>query len=76
MCDEWVNDFKNFMGWALGNGYQDDLTIDRRIAGKGYSPNNCRWVSIGENVKNKKITKETRRKISEARKKYYKQKGS
>ena len=43
VCDEWCN-FENFRDWALANGYDDDLTIDRINSDNTYCPDNCRWV--------------------------------
>jgi hypothetical protein len=51
VCDEWKNSFQAFLDWALLNGYSDSLTIDRIDPKQGYSPDNCQWLTISENVK-------------------------
>ena len=53
VCDEWRNDFKVFYEWAMANGYQKRLQIDRRNNDGNYEPNNCRWIPIEENVSRK-----------------------
>ena len=52
ICDEWLNDSNLFCEWSLKNGYSDDLTIDRTDNDKGYSPDNCRWVTLKDNSRN------------------------
>lgn len=54
ICPEWKNDFQAFYDWAMANGYQDDLSIDRIDNDKGYSPDNCRWVTMAEQNNNKR----------------------
>lgn len=45
VCDEWVDNFVSFYEWAMSNGYNNLLTIDRKDVNGNYEPSNCRWVS-------------------------------
>ena len=54
ICDEWKNDTKEFVIWALNNGYHEGLTIDRIDADGNYCPENCQWLTRSENSKKKK----------------------
>lgn len=49
VCSEWL-DYSVFREWAHANGYTDELTIDRLDPDQGYSPANCRWVTLQENA--------------------------
>ncbi len=61
VCDEWGNDFKVFYDWAMSNGYEKGLQLDRINNDGNYEPNNCRWVTQAENNKNKRVRKDSRR---------------
>lgn len=55
VCDKWRASFEAFWddmfpSWAKG------LDLDRRDNSKGYSPENCRWVTRKENNRNRRST--------------------
>lgn len=59
VCEDWRNDYAAFRDWAMANGYDEnalygECTIDRIDNDKGYSPDNCRWVSMKEQSVNKR----------------------
>lgn len=56
VCDKWKTSVSAFVRWALRHGYQVGLTIDRMDNDKDYSPSNCQWITIGDNLR-KKIKK-------------------
>lgn len=53
VCDAWL-DYLQFRSWALANGYKEGLTIDRINPDGNYEANNCRWISIQEQQKNRR----------------------
>lgn len=54
ICQEWLDNYKNFENWALKNGYRNDLTIDRINNDGNYEPSNCRWVNMKVQNNNKR----------------------
>ncbi|MBO3398543.1 hypothetical protein JJB71_13440 [Clostridium perfringens] len=66
ICEEWKNSFEKFYNWAINNGYNENLTIDRIDVNGNYEPNNCRWCTKKEQSNNKRnnryitINKETK----------------
>lgn len=64
ICDEWMgeNGYENFKDWAMANGYdpnaeKGECTIDRIDNDKGYSPDNCRFVSMKTQMNNRRTTR-------------------
>lgn len=47
----------NFYNWAINNGYQECLTIDRIDVNGDYAPDNCRWSTAKQQVRNRRNTK-------------------
>ena len=60
VCQEWKDNYKAFEEWAINNGYQQGLSLDRIDNSKGYSPENCRWadryVQQNNTRTNRKVT--------------------
>jgi hypothetical protein len=48
----WRQSFETFRDWALANGYDETLTIDRRDNDGNYEPANCRWATYAEQSRN------------------------
>lgn len=55
VCDEW-KDYLAFREWALANGYDDSLSLDRVDVNGDYCPENCRWVTAKEQARNRRNT--------------------
>lgn len=68
VCEEWRADFMNFYNWAMENGYQPDLTIERVDNNGNYGPSNCKWATMNEQARNKRTTRFTKEEIEKIRK--------
>lgn len=56
---EWKENFESFYNWAIENGYEDGLTLERINNNEGYNPNNCKWATRTEQQANRYNTKTT-----------------
>ena len=56
VCEE-LREARNFVEWAIKNGYKKGLQLDRIDNNKGYSPDNCRFVTPKENNRNRRNNK-------------------
>lgn len=58
VCKEWKTSFEPFRDWALSAGYDEGLTgkeqsLDRIDVNGDYCPDNCRWVSMKRQARNR-----------------------
>lgn len=57
VCDLWKDDFVEFLYWALKHGWKQGLSIERIDINKGYSPDNCTWIPLAEQSKNRRTVR-------------------
>ena len=70
VCDEWLDSSAAFIEWAMANGYEDYLTIDRIDNDGNYTPENCRWATRTQQSRNRSYAKMSMVKARIARKMY------
>lgn len=54
ICPQWVDDFDQF--YADMGDRPDACTLDRKENSLGYTPDNCRWATRAEQVRNRAYT--------------------
>ena len=60
ICPEWRDNFGVFRDWAMSNGYEEHLTIDRINNDGNYESSNCRWITIREQAQNRRKPKNSK----------------
>jgi len=56
VCGEWKDRLK-FVKWAQANGWKPGLQIDRIDNDGDYSPENCRFITCRDNIRNSSVSK-------------------
>lgn len=74
VCSDWLSNIGKieFIKWAVSNGYQYGLTIDRIDTNKHYTPDNCRWVSKTINCRHTSRTKLSLDAVTKIREEFHK----
>lgn len=58
VCEQWNKSYASFRDWALNNGYDEaaeygKCTLDRIDNSGNYCPENCRWVDMAVQSRNR-----------------------
>ena len=56
VCEEW-HDYTKFAEWARSHGYEDGLSIERIDVNGNYCPENCTWIPLPKQARNRRTTR-------------------
>ena len=56
VCEDWKN-FKMFKTWAINNGYEKGLSLERKNVNENYCPENCCWITMQEQANNRRTNR-------------------
>lgn len=57
VCESWLSSFEVFSEWAIANGYEEKLSIERIDVNGDYEPDNCEWIPLSRQSLNKRNTR-------------------
>jgi hypothetical protein len=53
VCDEWNGNFKTFANFAVKNGWNKNLSIERKDVNGNYEPSNVTFITMAEQARNR-----------------------
>lgn len=53
VCEEWKENFRSFAKWAVDNGWEKGISIERKNHDGMYCPENCTFITMAEQARNK-----------------------
>ncbi len=56
VCAEWDRSYLAFREWAMTNGYEGTMTIERNNVDGNYEPANCLWIPHRRQARNRRDT--------------------
>lgn len=56
VCKVWQDSYIEFKKWALSNGHLEGLSIERINVHGNYEPENCCWITMKDQARNKTTT--------------------
>jgi len=59
VCEEWRDDFMSFFRWAIANGWEEGLQLDKDLKGDGliYSPSTCMFITPKSNSNKRRTSR-------------------